>query len=152
MWHKTSRRPSPVNLSKPATESLVQRPKLFTSRGLSTAAIFTWPRALSRHWWARITSPAGIVAWGSSAVRVTEPDSIGYCTMGCFFSMPDSHSLGPILSPFLMASHPKICSKAVELQTSYISTIGTELSWALDHAWIPVQSHCSCTVSLSFRH
>jgi hypothetical protein len=67
------------------------------------------------------------------------------------FSWPDSLSSGPIFSQFPMASYPKICIKVVELQTSYTSAIGIELSWALDPGWILVQRWLCYIVSLKFR-
>jgi hypothetical protein len=51
----------------------------------------------------------------SSAVRITETDPGGYCTMGYSFSAPDNQSLGWIFSHIFMANHTKFCSKVVSL-------------------------------------
>jgi hypothetical protein len=63
----------------------------------------------------------------SSAARLKLIHPV-HCTIAFFFSAPDSQGLGPNFFQISMATSPNLCSKVVELQTSYISTIGTELS------------------------
>jgi hypothetical protein len=83
-------------------------------------------RGDARH--APIPTLAQITARIGRRRRGSEAYPPGHCTMAMFFSAPDSQSLGWIFSKVFMATHPNLCSKVVELQTSYISTIGTELS------------------------
>jgi hypothetical protein len=56
-----------------------------------------------------------------------------------------------IYSQICMATHPKLCSKIVELQTSNNSTIGIELIWSLDQGWIHTQRWLCYTENLNFR-
>jgi len=68
-----------------------------------------------------------------------------------FISAPDSHSLGPNLSKVSLVTHSTLCSKVLKLQTSYNSTIGMKLIWALDQGLIHTQSRPCYTEKLSFR-
>jgi len=68
-----------------------------------------------------------------------------------FISAPDSHSLGPILSKVSLVTHSTLCSKVSKLQTSYNSTIGIELIWALDPNQNRAQSSPHSTVTLKFN-
>ena len=68
-----------------------------------------------------------------------------------FISAPDSHSLGPNLSKVSLVTHSTLCSKVLKLQTSYNSTIGIELIWALDPNQNRAQSSPHSTVTLKFN-
>ena len=63
----------------------------------------------------------------SSAARLKLIHPV-HCTIAFFFSAPDSQGLGPNFFQISMATSPNLCSKVVELQTSYTLAIGTELS------------------------
>jgi hypothetical protein len=80
-----------------------------------------------------IWSGSGTVPWESS------------------FSAPDSQVLGQFSSQISMATSPSLCIKVVVLHTSYKSTIGIKLSWALDHAQNWAWSWCLSTVSLKIQ-
>jgi hypothetical protein len=67
------------------------------------------------------------------------------------FSAPDSQSLGLIFSQISIVTCPNLCSKVVELHTSYNIVIAILSKFLLDHAKIHAQSLCDCSVSLKFR-
>jgi hypothetical protein len=67
------------------------------------------------------------------------------------FRWTDRAILGPNFSKVSLVTHSTLCSKVAELQTSYNSTIGIKLSWALDHAQNRAWSWCQSTISLKIQ-
>lgn len=65
------------------------------------------------------TSTARIAVEGSSAARSLILIFFSYCTVAFLFSVRDSHSLGLNFSQISIATCPNLCSKVVELHTSY---------------------------------
>jgi hypothetical protein len=50
------------------------------------------------------------------------------------FRQPDSHSLGPVFFQISVATQPKLCSKVIELLTSYKFVIDAMGRFMLDHS------------------
>jgi hypothetical protein len=86
----------------------------------------------------------------SSVVRLKLIHPV-YCTIAFFFSAPDNQGLGPNFFQISMVTRPDLCSKVIELQTSYNFAIAAVAKFLLNQAWIHAQSLCGCTVSLKFR-
>jgi hypothetical protein len=66
------------------------------------------------------------------------------------FSARDSQVLGQFFSKIFMVTYPNLCSKAVELQTSYNFVIATSVKFLINQAWIHARSLSGCTVYLNF--
>jgi hypothetical protein len=97
---------------------------------------------------ARILAQRGRRRW---ACRGGNLIPIGYCTIRVPIQSPDSHSLEPNFSKVSLVTHSTLCSKVSELQTSYNSTIGIGLIWALDQGLIQPQRWLCYTENLNFR-
>jgi hypothetical protein len=74
-----------------------------------------------------------------------------YCTMEHLLQSPDRQGLGSIFSEICMWTSLNLCTKVVELQTNYNSTIGLEHIWVLNQGWIHAQSWLCYTKYLNFR-
>ena len=68
-----------------------------------------------------------------------------------FFSKPDSHSLGQDFFQISVATQTKLCSKVIDLLTSYKFVIDAMGRFMLDHRGIFAQSLCGYTVSLKIQ-
>jgi hypothetical protein len=67
------------------------------------------------------------------------------------FSQSDRPFLNMIFSQTCMATHTKLCSKIVGLQTGYIFVIATMVQFLINQAWIHNQSWLCYTEHLNFR-
>jgi hypothetical protein len=87
----------------------------------------------------------------SSAVRSFGLIPARYCTMAIAIQSTDRTSWSMIYSQSPMTTHPKLCSKIVELLTSYKFVIDAMGRLMLDHSWIHAQSLSGCTVCLKIQ-
>jgi hypothetical protein len=150
--HKAGRWRSPACLSESTAASSVRWSEFFTGRNLSTVMIFTRLHVLSsrsnnesRRWGMNLRVArrrrVELASWSSSDTVPWRPS----------FSWPDRAICSLIFSYFYLATYLRLCSKVVVRCFSYNLAIATIAKFLIDHAWIHVQSHCSCTVSLKFR-
>jgi hypothetical protein len=105
--------------------------------------------------WARIrTSAARIMVEGvvgGEDSRAGDLIRFSYCTIENWFRAPDRQSWSWIFSQFSMVTHTKICSKVIELPTSYKFVTATMGRFLLGHSWIYAQSCSDCTVCLKIQ-
>jgi hypothetical protein len=84
---------------------------------------------------------AALASWSISATVLS----------GSLFSRPDRAPWSTFFSQISMATSPSLCIKLVVLHTSYKSTIGIKLIWALDQGQTDSQTWVQVTAYLKFR-
>ena len=84
---------------------------------------------------------AMLAVWSTSATVPSEN----------WFRAPDRRSWSWIFSQFSMVTHTKLCSKVIELPTSYKFVTAAMGRFLLGHSWIYAQSRSDCTVCLKIQ-
>jgi hypothetical protein len=155
MRRKTEKRRSPACLSAPAARqngaAVSHRSDLqltggkdsFTPRGypLATSANPDGGSTNLRVGGVAGSEQAMLAVWSTSATVPSEN----------WFRAPDRRSWSWIFSQFSMVTHIKLCSKVIELLTSYKFVIAAIGRFLLDHSWIYAQSLSGCTVCLKIQ-